>query len=117
MAKTPSTSGSTPPKDTAKPKVKKAAATPLKKAKTIAPAARGPATASAKGAKPAKIAKPVVKIDREAGLRAMPSKIAELAADILADRIIPTIEQMKAIAESVLERAQSKSKKPKKKKK
>ncbi|MEP7005382.1 MAG: hypothetical protein ABI810_05330 [Sphingomonas bacterium] len=44
-------------------------------------------------------------------------KISQLASDILADRIVPTIEQIKAIAASALGKGETKKKKPKGKKK
>lgn len=44
-------------------------------------------------------------------------KISQLASDILADRIIPTIEQIKALAASALGQGETRKKKPKGKKK
>jgi hypothetical protein len=45
------------------------------------------------------------------------ARISQLASDILADRIIPTIDQIKAIAASALGQDETKGKKGKRKKK
>jgi hypothetical protein len=70
-------------------------------------------------AKPPKAAKPPkdkAKAKRKSALKEASARISQLAADILADRIVPTIEQIKALAASALGH-ESKAKKPRRKKK
>jgi hypothetical protein len=69
-------------------------------------------------AKPKASAKPRTKATKpEAGIiKQTADAISQLASDILADRIVPTIEQIKSIAASALAQDQTKGKKPNKKK-
>jgi hypothetical protein len=85
---------------------------------------RGPAVAAAPPPPPARtIAADPAKPDKVKGkarrsmLKETSARISQLASDILADRIIPTIEQIKAIAASALGQDESKGKKVKRKKK
>ncbi len=62
-----------------------------------------------------KAAEATAKASSKSLLQEASTKISTLAADILADRIIPTIEQIKEIAESVLHKGKhAKAKKRKK---
>jgi hypothetical protein len=104
-----------------KPRVAKAAA-PAKSAKPKAEAPPpAPLTVAAEPAKPAKAPKaaklPKGKGARKSVLQETSARISQLAADILADRIVPTIEQIKAIAASALGHGEAKGKKAKRKKK
>ncbi|WEK00912.1 MAG: hypothetical protein P0Y59_04240 [Candidatus Sphingomonas phytovorans] len=65
---------------------------------TIAPAPKN----TGKTAKPAKTAALKPKAAAKAALKETSSRISQLASDILTDRIVPTIEQIKAIAASAL---------------
>jgi len=94
--------GSTKTKTKTEPKAVKK---PKAEAKPKAPAK--PKT-PAKPKAPAKPAQGVIKQTADA--------ISQLASDILADRIVPTIEQIKSIAASALSQDQAKGKRPKKKK-
>ncbi len=85
-----------------------AAPVPVKPSKTKA-AAPTPAAAT----KPAKSPKPP---KGKAARKSVLQEIAQLASDILEDRIVPTIDQIKALAASALGR-ETKAKKPKRKKK
>jgi len=99
-----------------KPAAAKAATMPTKAAATPTKAAAKPAKSAAKPAKPAKI-KIKTKAESKSVFSETSSKISKLAADILADRIVPTIEQIKAIAASALGQDVTKGKKAKAKKK
>jgi hypothetical protein len=68
-------------------------------------------------AKPKAAVKPKTKAAKpEAGIiKQTTDAISQLAADILSDRIVPTIEQIKSIAASALAQDQSKGKRTKKK--
>ena len=90
-----------------KPAAAKTAAMPTK-------TAAKPAKPAAKPAKPAKIK---TKAESKSVFSETSSKISKLASDILADRIVPTIEQIKAIAASALGQDLTKGKKAKAKKK
>jgi hypothetical protein len=128
MAKSPS-------KPAAKAPAKTGAAKAGAAAKPKTPAAPKPArkpavakatpelTATKAALKPAKAATPKVK-SADAGKATAKSmfketseRISQLASDILADRIVPTIEQIKAIAASALGQDETKGKKAKGKKK
>jgi hypothetical protein len=98
-----------------------------KPAKAVAALARAKATAKpeakAKGkakatAKPKASAKPRTKAAKPGTgiIKQTTDAISQLASDILADRIVPTIEQIKAVAASALAQDQTKGKRPKKKK-
>ena len=77
-----------------------------------------PATvAKATAAKTPKVAKAGKKGGGKSLLQDASSKISNLASDILADRIVPTIEQIKTLAESLLGGEHGKNRKAKKKKK
>lgn len=108
----------TKPKTAAKPKAAAAPKTVAKPKTAAKPkaAAKPPAKTVAKPKAPAKPkAKPA---KPEAGLiKQTTDAIAQLASDILADRIVPTIEQIKAIAASALSQDQTKGKRAKKTKK
>lgn len=113
MAKSPTDAGTTT-KRAAKPKAKA----------TAAPAAKATATKVAKATKAAAVktpkkettvAKPTTA--KSAMSKNQSTTILQLAADIIADRIVPTIEQMKSIALSAINHEASKDKKAKKKKK
>lgn len=80
------------------------------------PAAKVPAQPSKVGTSKAK-APPSGKASSKSVLKQTSEKISQLASDILADRIVPTVEQIKAIAASALGQDESKSKKSKGKKK
>jgi hypothetical protein len=54
---------------------------------------------------------------RKSMLKETSARISQLASDILADRIIPTIDQIKALAASTLGQGDAKGKKGKRKKK
>jgi hypothetical protein len=95
------------PKTGAKPaKPKKTAAAKPKAADAPKPAAKP---------KPPKAAKPEPK---KGVIKQTTDAISQLASDILADRIVPTIEQIKSVAASALGQDQTKGKraKPPKKK-
>lgn len=110
---------------------KKAAAKPVVAAKPKpapapkpakqAPAAKAASKAStpkATKAAPPKVKAPVAKkASSRSVLKETSQKISQLASDILADRIVPTVEQIKAIAASALGQDETKGKKPKGKKK
>jgi hypothetical protein len=98
---------------TTKPKAPKTVAA-LPKAKATAK----PETKTKAAAKPKAPAKPKTKAAKpKAGIiKQTTDAISQLASDILADRIVPTIEQIKAIAASALAQDQTKGKRPKKKK-
>lgn len=123
MAKSPSKPAAKPaPKPAAAAKPKPAAAAkPAKKPPAVKPAAEITATKAA--LKPAKVPTPKVKAadvkkpKPKSLLKETSQKISQLASDILADRIIPTIEQIKAIAASALGQDETKGKKAKGKKK
>ena len=114
MAKTPTKTTKAPAKavtpPVAKPPAKAKATAP--KPKAVKPAAPSPAPVKVPKApkpKPAAEAKSVLKQTSET--------ISKLASDILADRIVPTIDQIKAIAASALGQDETGGKKKKKKKK
>jgi hypothetical protein len=109
MAKAPSkTSKPTP---AAKPKKAVAALT-----KTTAKPKAQPAAAKPKAApKPKTSAKPKAKSEPGV-IKQTTDALSQLASDLLADRIVPTIEQIKSIAASALGQDQTKGKRAKKKK-
>jgi hypothetical protein len=92
-------------------KPKNAAAAPAKPKATTKPkttvAPQQQKISKSKAAKP-KVAKGVIKQTTEA--------ISQLASDILADRIVPTVDQIKAVAASALGQDQTKGSRAKKKK-
>jgi hypothetical protein len=92
-------------KPPAKPK---AAPKPTTETKSKAPAAVKPKAATNLKVKAAKSEKGIVKQTSDA--------ISQLASDILHDRIVPTIEQIKSIAASALSQDETKGKRAKKKK-
>jgi hypothetical protein len=117
MAKSPSKPAPTSKPVVARPKVAKPIAVakpkPAKK-EASAGTVKAPVVAAAK---PTKVAKSKAK-DRHASVfKETSSKISKLASDILADRIVPTTDQIKAIAASALGQDQTKGQKVKKKKK
>ncbi|CAN5526918.1 hypothetical protein BH10PSE14_BH10PSE14_19410 [soil metagenome] len=98
------------------------AAAPAKPVKPPKPKAEpAPLALTAEPTKPAKAPKPAKlpkgKGARKSVLQETSARISQLAADILADRIVPTIEQIKAIAASALGHGEAKGKKAKRKKK
>lgn len=95
MAKATTKASSKPAAKAAKPK--KADAAPAK--------AKARMVESPEKSKPAKKPKSVLKQTSDA--------ISQLASDILADRIVPTIEQIKSIAASALGQDQRKGKRAK----
>lgn len=101
-----------------KPAAAKPAAPKAAKVVKASAASKAPLSAKAipasKGAKAVKAA-PTVRALAKTGKKdkSIGAKIAELAADILADRIIPTIDEIKALAATALGQGKSK-KKPKK---
>lgn len=122
-ARKPRAAKATAPAKSAPPAKPAKAATPVEPEVVAAPAAAGATPAKplkpAKPAKTGKAAKPgkdKAKGARKSALREASARIAQLAADILEDRIVPTIEQIKALAASALG-DQGKAKKPKRKKK
>jgi hypothetical protein len=110
MAK--ATTKATKPKAAAKPV--KAANAPMKAKTPAKPKPEGTVKASPKpraSTKPqSKAAKPGPGI-----IKQTTDTISQLAGDILADRIVPTIEQIKSIAASALAQDQIKGKRSKKK--
>ncbi|WP_293881286.1 hypothetical protein [Sphingomonas sp.] len=94
------------------PVVKKPVAKKPVKPATGKSAAKVPAAKAAAVKPTAKLAAAKTKKPKETH-----SSIAQLAADILEDRIMPTIEQIKEIALSALGHSQKKAKKVKSKKK
>jgi hypothetical protein len=93
------------------PKRAKAAAAPKK---TKAKNGDAKPKAATKIRTPTKPRKKAAKL--ETGIiRQTTGAISQLASDILADRIVPTIEQIKSIAASALAQDQAKGKRPKKK--
>lgn len=114
-----------PGKVAAKPAGKPAAAAPkvvlpktAKKAASakVATIAAAPKS-TAKITKATKTAPLKPKAAAKAALKETSSRISQLASDILTDRIVPTIEQIKAIAASALGQDETKGKKGKSKKK
>lgn len=108
-------------KATTKAAKPKAAAKPIKaagaalKAKTPAkPKPESKAKAAPKPKAPAK-SRPKTPKSEPGIIKQTTDAISQLAADILADRIVPTIEQIKSIAASALAHDQTKGKRPKKK--
>lgn len=93
-----------------------AAAPPAPVAPTAAPAKPAKPEKPAKAKKSAKPAKGKAKGAGKSALQEASAKIAQLASDILEDRIVPTIDQIKALAASALGHG-TKAKKPKRKKK
>lgn len=89
-------------------------------AKTPKPKKVATAPAKAKATeKPKKAKKPAPKPaePKKSVLRQTSDAVAQLASDILADRIVPTIEQIKSVAASALGQDQTKGKRAKAKKK
>jgi hypothetical protein len=122
MAKSPSKAAAKPAAEVEVPAKPKAAklkpAKPTKSAskpRVAKPAAEPAAVSTA--SKPKKGAAPKAKAAGKSVFKETSDKIAQLAADILADRIVPTIEQIKAIAASALGKGETRKKKPKGKKK
>lgn len=104
-------------KPAAKPKPA-AKAKPATKAKTAAKPKTDPLATLAldtKAAPKVKKAKPPKVKAPKSVLQQTSDAIAQLASDILADRIVPTIEQIKSIAASALGRDETKGKKAKQK--
>lgn len=99
-------------KTPAAPKVQHADPKPKATAKPKA-AAKPKATA-----KPKTAAKPKAKVPKsEPGvIKQTTDAISQLASDILADRIVPTVEQIKSIAASALGQDQTKGQRARKKK-
>ena len=90
---------------------------PAKKA-AAAKAASEPSTPKATKVSQPKGKAPVAKkVSSKSALKETSQKISQLASDILADRIVPTVEQIKALAASALGQDETKGKKPKEKKK
>ncbi len=128
MAKPPSPSGdaATPAEPMAKPKaaakskpVTKAKATPKPKASAKPmKIAKPPKIAKPKAptAKAPKAKAPSAQAEAKSLLATTSAKISQLAQDILADRIVPTIDQIKAIAAHALGKDDKKGKKAKGKK-
>ena len=121
MAKSPSKAAAKPAAEAevpAKPKPAKSPK-PVSKPRVTKPAAEPAAVSTA--SKPKKGAAPKAKATDKGASKSVfqetSEKISQLASDILADRIVPTIEQIKAIAASALGQGGTKKKKPKGKKK
>jgi hypothetical protein len=111
MAKAPSTSAKSD---------HETAAPPTEKLKTVKAIAAKPKTPKATAAPPShtgKATKAKAKVDTKSVLKHSSETISKLASDILADRIVPTIEQIKTIAASALGHDNAGSKKKKKKQK
>ena len=87
---------------TAKPTAAAKAASKSSAPKATAPKAKAPAAKKASS---------------KSILKETSQKISQLASDILADRIVPTVDQIKALAASALGQDETKGKKPKVKKK
>jgi hypothetical protein len=106
-------------KPKAAPKPAKAAGAPVK---TKAPAKAKHEEKAKSAPKPKTLAKPKTPAKSrpkaakpEPGIiKQTTDAISQLAADILADRIVPTIEQIKSIAASALAQDKNKGKRPKK---
>jgi hypothetical protein len=114
MAKSP---GKAP--DTTAPKPA-AIAKPKAAKKTAGNGAAVKPAAAKIAVKPVKAAKPKpakTKTESKSVFSEASSKISKIASDILEDRIVPTLDQIKAIAASVLGQDQAKVKKSKGKKK
>ncbi len=93
---------------------KRAKATAAAPKKTKANSGDAKAKAATKMKAPTKPRKKAAKL--ETGIiKQTTDAISQLASDILADRIVPTIEQIKSIAASALAQDQAKGKRPKKK--
>jgi hypothetical protein len=92
---------------TAKPAAEKSAAVKPVKIAKLAKVAK---------AKPRNTKAPSAKAEAKSLLAATSAKISQLASDILADRIVPTIDQIKAIAAHALNKDDKKAKKGKGKK-
>lgn len=121
MAKSPSKAAAKPAAEVEVPaKAKPAKPTKSARKPLAAKPAAKPAAVSAVS-KPKKDAAPKAKAAGKGSSKSVfqqtSDKIAQLAADILADRIVPTIEQIKAIAASALGQGETRKKKPKGKKK
>jgi hypothetical protein len=90
---------------------------PVKKPDAVAKTKPAAAPKVTKAAQP-KVKAPVAKKAlSKSALKETSQTISQLASDILADRIKPTIEQIKAIAASALSQDETKGKKSKGKKK
>lgn len=119
MAKSPSKPAK---KSAAKPaamaKPKPAAVLKPTKQASAEKAASEPSTLKTAKAAPPKVKAPIAKkASSKSPLKETSQKISQLASDILADRIVPTVEQIKALAASALSQDETKGKKPKGKKK
>ena len=119
MAKSPSKQAK---KITAKPavtaKTKPVTANkPAKQASAEKAANESSKPKTAKTAPPKVKAATAKKAASKSALKETSQKISQLASDILADRIVPTVEQIKAIAASALGQDETKGKKAKRKKK
>jgi 2-oxoglutarate dehydrogenase E1 component len=118
VAKSPSKPAKTPAKSAAVINAKPAAAPKAPKQPAVAKAA-----SKATAPKPPKIVQPKTKAPvtnktpSKLLLKETSQKISQIASDILADRIVPTVEQIKAIAASALGLDETKGKKLKGKKK
>jgi hypothetical protein len=109
MAKAPIKTITRPAKPAAKPAVKAAPKPSVK-----FPVASSAKTAAVKKLATAQVATAKAKVKKP---KETSSTISQLASDILTDRIMPTLEQIKSIAASALGQDQTKGKKPKTKKK
>jgi hypothetical protein len=111
MAKTATKTSSKPVAKATKPK-KAPAATP--KAKAVAAKSKTADTPQKQKATKPRVAKPE---PTKGVIKQTTDAISQLASDILADRIVPTIEQIKAVAASALGQDQTKGSRTKSKKK